>query len=99
LCNYNFELPVDPVPLMAMVQQMIEENGGRVTGQLPNVSMSIPTPLGLVAGNCHLVNINTVHLKVTKKPEVLTCAMVRDRLVGYIVEAVRLYSLQSEVAG
>ena len=33
MCNYNFELPVDPIPLMALVKQMIEENGGTVTGQ------------------------------------------------------------------
>lgn len=99
MCNYNFELPVDPVPLMAMVTQMIEENGGRVTGQLPEVSVFIPTPLGQVAGNCQLMGNNTVHLKVTKKPDVLTCAMVRDRLIGYITEAVKLYSLQTTVAG
>ena len=50
MCNYNFELPIDPIPLMTLVKQMIEENGGSVTGQVPNVAVSIPTPMGQVAG-------------------------------------------------
>jgi hypothetical protein len=37
-------------------------------------------------------------LTVTKKPEVLTCAMVRDRIVGYLTEAVKLVSLQTTPA-
>jgi hypothetical protein len=98
MCNYNFELPVDPIPLMALVKQMIEENGGAVTGQIPNVAVSFPTPVGLVAGKCKLVGTSTVHLTVTKKPEVLTCAMVRDRIVGYLTEAVKLVSLQTTPA-
>lgn len=98
MCNYNFELPVDPIPLMAMVKQMIEANGGSVTGQIPNVAVSIPTPMGQVVGNCRLVGTSTVHLSVTKKPEVLSCAIVRDRIVGYLTEAVKLVSLQPEPA-
>lgn len=98
MCNYNFELPVNPIPLMAMVKQMIEENGGLVTGQIPDVSVSFPTPLGQVAGRCRVMNGNIVQLTVTKKPEVLTCTMVRDRLVTYITEAVRLYSMQAAAA-
>jgi hypothetical protein len=99
MCNYNFELPVDPIPLMVMVRQMIEENGGRVTGQLPNVEIFFSTPLGPVTGSCRLVTANTIHLTVTRKPEVLTCAMVRDQLVAYITDAVKMYSLQAETAG
>ena len=95
-CSYNFELPVDPIPLMAMVKQMIEANGGIVTGQIPNVAVTIPTPVGQVAGNCRLVGNSTVQLAVTKKPDFLTCTMVRDRLVGYITEAVKMYAQQVE---
>jgi hypothetical protein len=96
MCNYNFELPVDPVQLMEMVKQMIEANGGTVTGQIPDVAVSIPTPMGQVAGNCRLVQGSTINLVVTKKPEVFTCSMVRERLISLIVEAVRIYSLQVE---
>ena len=98
MCNYNFELPVEPIPLMEMVRQMVIANGGSVTGEIPNVTVTFPTPMGQVAGSCRIVSGNTVNLTVTKKPEVLTCAMVRDRLVTLIIEAVRLYSLQSQPA-
>ena len=46
MCNYNFEIPVDPIGLMTMVRQMIIENGGAVTGQIPNVAVTFPTPMG-----------------------------------------------------
>ncbi len=98
MCNYNFELPVEPIPLMEMVREMVINNGGTVTGEIPNVMVTFPTPMGQVAGSCRIVAGNTVNLTVTKKPEVFTCAMVRDRLVALIIEAVRLYSLQSQPA-
>ncbi len=98
MCNYNFELPVEPIPLMEMVKQMVIKNGGTVTGEIPNVTVTFPTPMGQVAGSCRIVAGNTVNLTVTKKPEVLTCAMVRERLVALIIEAVRVYSLQSQPA-
>jgi hypothetical protein len=99
MCNYNFELPVDPIGLMEMVRRMIVENGGSVTGQIPNVAVTFLTPMGQVAGTCQLVSGSTINLAVTKKPEVLTCSMVRDRLVALIIEAVRLYSEQVEASG
>lgn len=98
MCNYNFELPVEPIPLMEMVRQMVINNGGTVTGEIPNVTVTFPTPMGQVAGNCRIVSGNTVNLTVTKKPEVFTCAMVRERLVALIIEAVRVYSLQTQPA-
>jgi hypothetical protein len=98
MCNYNFELPVEPIPLMEMVRQMVIQNGGTVTGEIPNVMVTFPTPMGQVAGSCRIVSGTTVNLTVTKKPEVFTCAMVRERLVALIIEAVRVYSLQSQPA-
>ena len=83
---------------MEMVRQTVIENGGTVTGQIPNVTVTFPTPMGQVAGSCRIVADSTVNLTVTKKPEVLTCAMVRERLVALIVEAVRIYSLQADPA-
>ena len=98
MCNYNFDLPVDPIPLMVMVQQLIEQNGGRVTGKIPNVAVSFSTPMGQVAGSCRIVSGFTINLTISKKPEIYTCAMVRDRLVAYITEAVKMYSLRTAAA-
>jgi hypothetical protein len=97
-CSYNFELPVDPMALLGMVARMITENGGHITGEVPNVSMSMPTAIGQVEGTCRLVSGSVVNLTVTKKPEILSCAMVRDKLVFYITEAVKLYAAQSREA-
>ena len=98
MCNYNFDLPIDPLLLMPMVQQMIEENGGTVSGQMPHMAVSFKTPMGPVAGSCRHVGGSLISLTVTKKPEVLTCKMVRERLITYISEAVRLYAEQEEAA-
>jgi hypothetical protein len=81
-----------------MVREMVVNNGGTVTGEIPNVTVTFPTPMGPVAGSCRIVSGNTVNLTVTKKPDVFTCAMVRERLVALIIEAVRVYSLQSQPA-
>ena len=77
------------------IRQLIEENGGIVTGQVPNFSVSIPTPVGQVAGSCRLVEGSLVNLTVTKKPEFMTCTMVRDKLVFFITEAVKMYAMQT----
>ncbi len=92
MCNYNFEIPVAPIPLMEMVKKLILENGGAVVGEVPNLAVTIPTPVGVVAGKCKLVEGSLVNLQVTKKPDFMTCSMVRNKLVFYITEAVRMYS-------
>ena len=94
MCNYNFELPVDPLPLLARLVRLIEEQGGAVTGEVPNVSVSIPTSVGRVEGRCRLVEGALVNIQVTRKPEFVTCAMVRDRLVVVLTEAVKSQAME-----
>ena len=89
VCNYNFDLPVEPEPLMGLVLRMIEENGGTVTGAFPAVSVSIPTSLGRVEGRCRLVKDRLVNIQVTKKPDFMTCQMVREKLIFILSEAVK----------
>jgi hypothetical protein len=51
-----------------------------------------------VGGSCRLVEGNVVSIEVTKKPEVVPCAMVREKLVYYITEAVRMFTQQTKAA-
>lgn len=90
LCQYNFELPLDPYQLMPLANQAITDHGGTVTGELPEVSIRIPLPIGHIEGACKLVSDNTIHVAVTKKPELITCDMIRDKLVEYLKEGVQL---------
>ena len=92
------ELPVDPLPLMEMALRLIEENGGAVTGELPDVAVSIPTSVGQVEGRCTLVEGALVNIQVVKKPKIVTCAMVRDKLVEYLSDAVRSHAARAAAA-
>ena len=94
-CSYNFVIPVDPIGLMQIVKHMIEQHGGTVIGELPGVSVKIPTVIGEVRGDCRLIGDATVNITVTKKPFFVTCEMARERLAYYISEAVKLYNQQS----
>jgi hypothetical protein len=96
--SYNFDIPVDPIALMKMVKDLVEQNGGIVTGEVPNVSVRFPTVVGEVGGNCRLVKGSVVNIEVTKKPDLVPNSMVREKLVFYITEAVKLYAQQTKVA-
>ena len=77
---------------MERVLRMIDESGGTVTGTLPSVTVSIPTALGRVEGTCKLVKDRLVNVRVTKKPDLMTCRMVRERLIFILSEAVKKIS-------
>jgi hypothetical protein len=96
--SYNFDIPVDPIALMQMVKDLVEQNGGIVTGEIPNVSVRFPTVVGEVGGNCRLVKGSVVNIEVTKKPDLVPNTMVREKLVFYVTEAVKLYAQQTRVS-
>ncbi len=101
VCQYNFELPLDPLPLLEMARQVIIENGGTVMGHLPNISLSIPTQVGRFDGVCTLVSASVVNIAITKKPDIVSCTMIRDKLTFFLTEAVRMQARlaqNSEVA-
>ncbi|MCW5881178.1 MAG: hypothetical protein KIS91_09640 [Anaerolineae bacterium] len=98
MCNYNFKLPVEPVTLFQMFRQQIVDHGGMVSGELPSVSVSVPTQVGRVEGKCQLLDDAMVNIQITKKPDLVTCNMVRDNLVAYLTEAVKAYSAQTTTA-
>jgi hypothetical protein len=89
MCSFNFDLPVEPLPLMKRVLRMIEESGGTVSGAFPAVTVSIPTGVGRIEGTCKLVKDRLVNVQITKKPDVVTCRMVREQLVFVLTEAVK----------
>ena len=97
MCNYNFQLPVDPGILFQTFRQQIVDNGGVVTGEFPTVTVSVPTQVGRVEGKCHLVGDAMVNIQITKKPDLVTCNMVRDNLVAYLTVAVKACAEQTKV--
>lgn len=91
LCQFNFELPVDPHLLMDMATQAIFENGGSVDGELPEMTISVPTPLGLVDGVCKLISDSTINVVVTNKPDLVSCDLIRNKLVEYLTLGVKMH--------
>jgi len=51
-----------------------------------------------VEGKCQLLDDAMVNIQITKKPDLVTCNMVRDNLVAYLTEAVKAYSAQTTTA-
>jgi hypothetical protein len=90
MCNYNFNLPIDPAALFATAQSAIVARGGNATQKGSKVLFSIPTPLGQIDGICTLVEQATLNITVTKKPDIVPCALIREKLVSYLTQAVKM---------
>lgn len=97
-CTFTFDLPVDPLALLPIVRKEIEQNGGVVTGEIPNLSVQVPTVAGELRGNCALIKPMVVKIEITKKPEIVSCNMAREKLVEYLTEAVKTYVHQTKAA-
>ncbi|MCA9952055.1 MAG: hypothetical protein KDE48_20535 [Anaerolineales bacterium] len=91
LCQFNFDLPIDPYLLMDMAKEAIVEHGGTVTGDLPEMMIAVPTPLGEFDGVCTLVAGFTIHVAVTRKPELVSCDLIRNKLVEYLTLGVKMH--------
>ena len=94
-CSFDFSIPVDPTGLLTIVKEIIEQHGGTVTGELPDVSVKFPTVIGELRGDCRLVGDSTVNIIITKKPLLVSCATAREKLAYYLSEAVKLYNQQT----
>lgn len=97
MCNYNFNLPVDPTMLMETAKAAIEKRGGTTTVQGSKLLFSVPTPVGQIDGACHLLEQSMINIKVTKKPDIVPCALIREKLVGYLTEAVKSQAKLAQV--
>jgi hypothetical protein len=90
ICQYNFVLPVDPLPLIEMTRNLILENGGTVTGENPVYIVSMPSPFGQFNAVCKLLSDSEINISVTKKPELVSCDLIRDKLIFFIKEGVKM---------
>lgn len=99
LCQFNFDLPVDPYLLMDLAMEAIVEHGGTVTGELPEMLIAVPTPLGEFDGVCTLVADTTIHIAVTKKPELVSCELIRNKLVEYLTQGVKMHVQATKAQG
>lgn len=90
VCQFNFVLPVEPQSLMKMTRQVIVESGGTVTGELPLLKVSVPSMLGPIDAVCKLVEDSTINIAVTRKPELVSCDVIRTKLVAYLTQGVKM---------
>ncbi|MFN8622333.1 MAG: hypothetical protein U0869_16495 [Chloroflexota bacterium] len=75
---------MDPASLFERVKREIEAHGGTVTGNPTAMRVKVPTPIGSVEGNVDVVAPNRVSIEVTRKPLVVSCGMVRDKIKEYV---------------
>jgi hypothetical protein len=95
MCNYNFNVPVDAESLVGLARQAIEEHGGTTMGENGHVSFTVSTPAGRLDGTCRVTEPQAVTIQITDKPDLLSCSLIREKLVTYLTEAVRIYVQRS----
>jgi hypothetical protein len=96
-CSFNFELPIEAISLMTMAIRAVEEQGGTTTSQDSGVWFSVPTPAGVVDGTYTVLAKRKINISVSNKPDAIPCSVIRDRLVDYLTEAVKIYARLSRV--
>ena len=91
MCNYDFNVPVDAESLVVLARQAIEEHGGKTVGENGHITFTIPTPVGDLDGTCEVMEPKVVSIRVTNKPDIVPCSVIRQQLVTYLTEAVRIH--------
>lgn len=86
-CRFELEVPADPATLFDRVKREIEAHGGTVSGNTTTMIVSVPTPIGPVQGTVRVVAPGRVAIEVTRKPLVVSCGMVRDKITQYVAQA------------
>ena len=82
---------------MTMAVRAVEERGGTISSQYPGGGFSVPTPAGAIDGNFKILGKGLINVTVSRKPEAVLCSDIRDQLVNYLTEAVKIYAQLSQV--
>jgi hypothetical protein len=86
-CRFELPVPGDGTDLFERVKREVEAHGGTVSVDADMIHVRVTTPLGPVQATARLVAPGTVAIEIVRKPMMVTCGMVRDRLGAFVAQA------------
>ena len=87
MCRFRIEYKDRPDAIMQQAKRMIEDYGGSFCASETRALFSVNTPLGRVDGICVLADSSTIRVTITKRPFLVPCSVIRERMVAAFVAA------------
>lgn len=88
-CRFEVPVPGEGTDLFERVRREVEAHGGTVEVTADTIHVNVPTPLGPVRATARLVAPDRVAIEIVRKPMMVTCGMVRDRLGAFLAQGGR----------
>lgn len=89
MCTFNIDYEGHPSAILAEAKKMIEGDGGKLTTSDTHAWFTVHTPVGRVDGVCELTDKPYIRVTITKKPFLVPCAAVKERMVAAFDEAAK----------
>ncbi len=86
MCNFSINFNSDSAVLISKAQKAITNAGGQFNGDAASGSFSLSSPMGKIAGS-YMVRDNTISMNIAKKPMLVPCKMIEDKLREYLLSA------------
>ncbi len=87
MCKFDLAYQGDPVAIMQQAKKMIEGDGGAFRATDTRAWFTVPTPLGSVYGECVLAQGSRIDVAITKKPFLVPCAVIKERMAAAFTAA------------
>ena len=96
MCRFTIEYQGRPFAIMERAKEMIEKDGGSFRASETLAVFSVNTPLGPVDGKCVLGDSSTIDVTITKKPRLVPCSVVKQRMHAAFVVASKASETEPE---
>jgi hypothetical protein len=82
-CNIKIPFPPSGEDLLGMAKDAIINHKGIFNGDTIAGNFEIPVGIGTIIGHYTILD-EVMDITITKKPLLVTCAMIESRLKGYL---------------
>jgi hypothetical protein len=82
-CNFKIAFTKSPEELLGVAKKAIESHKGTFKGDFDSGHFTIPIGIGDINGT-YTVADSKISIDITKKPLLVTCKMIENRLRGYL---------------
>ena len=82
-CNFKIPFPKSSEKYLLVAQKAITDNKGVFTGDKQSGNFSIPVGIGDIIGE-YLVDNDELSIVITKKPLIVACKLIENRLKSYL---------------
>ena len=82
-CNFKIPFPKTSEQYLKVAQKAITDNNGQFTGDKQSGNFRIPVGIGDIVGEYTVAN-DEIIIDITKKPLLVTCKLIENRLKSYL---------------